>query len=81
MQEVRQIYRDHGWPDDFRLEECCSALWEWNETIDERLREPGNDLQKINREPPRPDDNPWYSDGEEDHEEADDDQAESKSPS
>jgi hypothetical protein len=28
-QEVREIYRQHGWPDAFRQDECCEALKEW----------------------------------------------------
>jgi hypothetical protein len=52
VQEVRQIYRGHGWPDDFRREECREALREWNRTIDDRLSQPGHDLHKINRQPP-----------------------------
>ncbi|KAI4853926.1 hypothetical protein E4T44_00545 [Aureobasidium sp. EXF-8845] len=34
VQEVRQIYRDHGWPDDFRREECREALRKWDATIE-----------------------------------------------
>lgn len=30
--EVRDIYRAHGWPDEFRREECRQALLEWDET-------------------------------------------------
>jgi len=29
--EIRDIYRAHGWPDDFRREECKQALFEWEE--------------------------------------------------
>ena len=52
MQEVRQIYRDHGWPDDFRRDECREVLREWNRTIDERLAQPGHRLHEITRQPP-----------------------------
>nr|POE85218.1 hypothetical protein CFP56_67375 [Quercus suber] len=54
--EVRQIYRDHGWPDNFRREECRNALQEWNMTIDDRLSQPGNNLHEITRQPPGPHD-------------------------
>nr|POE85217.1 hypothetical protein CFP56_67375 [Quercus suber] len=52
----RQIYRDHGWPDNFRREECRNALQEWNMTIDDRLSQPGNNLHEITRQPPGPHD-------------------------
>lgn len=29
-QEVRQIYRDHGWPDNFNREACGAALRKWD---------------------------------------------------
>ncbi|KAG9643569.1 hypothetical protein KCU64_g11713, partial [Aureobasidium melanogenum] len=45
--EVRQIHRDHGWPDNFRREECHNALREWNRTIQDRLSQPGNKLHEI----------------------------------
>lgn len=51
-QEVRQIYRDHGWPDDFQREECFEALQEWDLTIKERLSEHGHSLYQITRTPP-----------------------------
>ncbi|KAH8694322.1 hypothetical protein BGW36DRAFT_384747 [Talaromyces proteolyticus] len=52
--EVRQIYRDHGWPDNFRRRECRDALQEWHRTIKDRMAEPGNNLHEINRQPPGP---------------------------
>ncbi|KAH0160412.1 hypothetical protein KCU67_g6737, partial [Aureobasidium melanogenum] len=54
--EVRQIYRDHGWPDNFCREECHNALREWNRTIEDRLSQPGNNLHEIIRQPPGPHD-------------------------
>jgi hypothetical protein len=30
LQEVRQIYREHGWFDSFDLEGCHRALLEWH---------------------------------------------------
>lgn len=56
MQEVRQIYREHGWPDDFRRDECRRVLREWNRTIDERMAQPGNRLREVTRKPPGQDD-------------------------
>ncbi|CEJ80162.1 hypothetical protein VHEMI00365 [[Torrubiella] hemipterigena] len=50
--EVRQIYRDHGWPHRYRRRECRDALQEWHRTINDRLAEPGNNLHEINRQPP-----------------------------
>ncbi|KAM7192193.1 hypothetical protein V8F33_008467 [Rhypophila sp. PSN 637] len=29
--EIRQIYKEHGWPENFRKEECRIALKEWHE--------------------------------------------------
>ncbi|TQV93182.1 hypothetical protein IF1G_07760 [Cordyceps javanica] len=62
--EVRQIYRDHGWPDDFRRRECRDALQEWNRTIRDRLAEPGNNLHEINRRLPGPQESYRGSEGE-----------------
>jgi len=31
LQEVRQIYREHGWFDNLDLEGCHQALLEWND--------------------------------------------------
>ncbi|KAI5202618.1 hypothetical protein E4T39_04705 [Aureobasidium subglaciale] len=68
--EVRQIYRDHGWPNDFRREECRDTLREWNRTIGNRLSQPGNNLREITRQPPGPHDGQTtlnsYDSGEED---------------
>lgn len=30
LQQVRAIYRAHGWPYSFRREECKKALKEWD---------------------------------------------------
>ncbi|CAD0111528.1 unnamed protein product, partial [Aureobasidium uvarum] len=46
------VYRDHGWPDDFRRKECRDALRGWNRTINDRLSQPGNNLLEITRQPP-----------------------------
>lgn len=56
MQEVRQIYREHGWPDDFRRDGCHRVLQEWNRIIDERMAQPGNRLREITRQPSGQDD-------------------------
>ncbi|KJX94423.1 hypothetical protein TI39_contig4195g00014 [Zymoseptoria brevis] len=70
MQEVRQIYRDHGWPDSFRREECHVALEEWDRTIRERMSVPGHNLHEVTWKPPaKPQ---WYSDDEEDSDEDED---------
>lgn len=74
LQEVRQLYRDHGWPDNFRREECRQALQEWNETIDDRMSQPGNSLLQINRQPPGPHDNQNISHGEDYYDEKDEDE-------
>ena len=71
VQEVRQIYRDHGWPGNFRREECREALREWNRTIDDRLAQPGHDLHKINRQPPSLNDTQSNAEPETDYEEED----------
>ncbi|KAI5236667.1 hypothetical protein E4T42_09393 [Aureobasidium subglaciale] len=52
--EVRQIYRDHGWPDNFRREDCRIALQIWNRTIGNRLSQPDHNLHEITRQPPGP---------------------------
>jgi hypothetical protein len=71
VQEVRQIYRDHGWPEDFRREECRDVLREWNRTINHRLSQPGHDLHKINRQPPGSNETQSNAESETDYEEDD----------
>jgi hypothetical protein len=73
VQEVRQIYRDHGWPHNFRREECRDALREWNRTIGERLSQPGHDLHEITRKPPGPHDTQNDANPEDDYDGDDDD--------
>ncbi|SMQ48444.1 unnamed protein product [Zymoseptoria tritici ST99CH_3D1] len=69
--EVRQIYHDHGWPDNFCREECHVALEEWDRTIGERLSVPGHNLHEITRKPPaKPQ---WFSDDDERSNEDEDD--------
>jgi hypothetical protein len=71
VQEVRQIYRDHGWPDNFRREGCRNALREWNRTIDQRLSQSGHNLHEITREPPSPHATHNYSHDDVSYDEAD----------
>lgn len=37
LQEVRQIYREHGWPDNFDLEGCRQALLEQHHRCQQAL--------------------------------------------
>jgi hypothetical protein len=69
VQEVRQIYSDHGWPGNFCRKECREALREWNRTIDHRLSQSGHDLHKINRQPPGLNDTQSNAESETDFEE------------
>jgi hypothetical protein len=32
---VRNIFREHGWPDDYRKEDCMKKLMEWKRKEDE----------------------------------------------
>jgi hypothetical protein len=73
VQEVRQIYRDHGWPDSFRREECRDALRRWDRTIGERLSQPGHNLHEITRKPPGPHDAQNDANSEDDYDGDDDD--------
>lgn len=37
MEELRAIYREHGWPNNFRREECQTALLEHDERVGRKL--------------------------------------------
>ncbi|KAH7235718.1 hypothetical protein BKA59DRAFT_485197 [Fusarium tricinctum] len=38
IQYIRQIYRDHGWPNSFRLEEASKVIDDWQEEVEKGPR-------------------------------------------
>jgi hypothetical protein len=38
IQYIRQVYRDHGWPNSFRLEEASKVIDDWQDAMEEGSR-------------------------------------------